>query len=110
MIFGASPILPLVDPLLMRVGTANGRYSTIGVRGRVKIGHGVSMVRINVRLQDFGGVQQGCQAVRPNWEGGTGYRPRQYKRYSLSSATAAQTAQPKLEYGASFSTRRPTIR
>ena len=68
----------------------------------------MSMVRINVRLQDFGGVQQGCQADRPNWEGGTVYRARQYKRYSLSSATAAHTAQPKLEDGASFSARRPT--
>ena len=30
-----------------------------------------------------------------------------FKRYSLSSATAAQTTQPKLEDSASFSTRRP---
>ena len=30
------------------------------------------------------------------------------KRYSLSSAAAAQTAQPEFEDSASFSTRRPT--
>ena len=76
MIFGASPILPPVD------ASRNSQRKILNYwcqwQSEIRT-RGVE-VRINVRLQDFGGVQQGCQADRANWEGGTLYRPRQYKR------------------------------